>query len=100
MELPDPEIKNFLVFSLKKFFLYFGKWNFLATSLKNSYISGANFKVPSSKKSSYIFLIFLKNKFIIFFLLFLKINLYIFHHNILYQNLYSRNYLIKFLCLY
>ena len=31
-------LKKFLLFSQKKFFLYFRKWNFLATSLKNFYI--------------------------------------------------------------
>ena len=30
--------KNFLIFFQKKLFLYFGKWNFLVSSLKNSYI--------------------------------------------------------------
>ena len=34
----------------RKMFIYFGKWNFLAPSLKNSYISGGNFKVPSLQK--------------------------------------------------
>ena len=33
--------------TLKKNFLYFGKWNFLAPSLKNSYISEGSLKVPS-----------------------------------------------------
>ena len=31
-------LKKFLIFSQKKFFLYFRKWNFLAKSLKNFYI--------------------------------------------------------------
>ena len=30
MELASPKIKKFLIFSQNKFFLYFGKWNFLA----------------------------------------------------------------------
>ena len=44
MELSGPDIKKFLLFSQKKLFLYFKKWN----HLKISYISGGNF--PSSKK--------------------------------------------------
>ena len=37
MELSSPKIKNFLIFSQKKFFLYFGKWNFLTLRLKILY---------------------------------------------------------------
>ena len=31
-----PTLKKFLIFSQRKFFLYFGKWNFLASSLKTT----------------------------------------------------------------
>ena len=49
MELSGPDIKKFLLFSQKKLFLYFKKWN----HLKISYISGGNF--PSSKKKKKIY---------------------------------------------
>ena len=62
---------------IKKKIFYFGKWNFFAPSLKNSYIARKNFKTPSLRKFLKFFLFFFKNKFIIFFLFFLKINLYI-----------------------
>ena len=35
MELSTPQLKKFLIFSQKKFFLYFRKYNFLALCLKN-----------------------------------------------------------------
>ena len=35
---PSSKDKNFLKFFQKKFFLYFRKWNFLASSFQNSYI--------------------------------------------------------------
>ena len=35
---------------LFKNFLYFGKWNFVGQTLKNSYISRGNFKVSFLKK--------------------------------------------------
>ena len=35
---PSSKNKNFLIFFEKTFFLYFGKWNFLASSFQNSYI--------------------------------------------------------------
>ena len=41
-----------------KSFLYFGKWNFLASRLKTSYISGGNFIVPSLRKFLVFFLFF------------------------------------------
>ena len=47
--------------------LYFGKWDFLASSIKNSYISGNNFKAPSLKKFLMFFSYFIrvsKNKYI------------------------------------
>ena len=53
MELSAPEIKKFQEGTfraqkkkkktLQKNLLYFSKWNFLATSLKNTYISERNF---------------------------------------------------------
>ena len=64
MELSSPKIKIFLYFR----------------------------KIPSLKELLILFLIVLRNKFIIFFLLLLKINPYIFHHNILHENLHIRNY--------
>ena len=35
MELFGSKIKKFLIFSQKKIFLYFGKWNFLGLRFKN-----------------------------------------------------------------
>ena len=35
---PSSKNKNFLIFFEKTFFLYFGKWNFLASSFQSSYI--------------------------------------------------------------
>ena len=35
MELSAPRLKIFLIFSQKKFFLYFGKWSFLVLRFKN-----------------------------------------------------------------
>ena len=46
MELSGPDTKKFFLFSQKKLFLYFKKWN----HLKISYISRGNF--PSSKKKN------------------------------------------------
>ena len=34
-KIKKPALKNFLYFLRKKFFLNFGKWNFLALDLKN-----------------------------------------------------------------
>ena len=34
MEFSDPKIKKVVTFSKRKFFLYFGKWNFIASRLK------------------------------------------------------------------
>ena len=38
--------------------LYFGKWKFLTSRLKNSYISGDNFKVSSLKNFFCFFFLF------------------------------------------
>ena len=43
------KIKNILIFSQKKVFFYFGKWNFL--TVKSSYISGGNFPSSNDKKN-------------------------------------------------
>ena len=58
---------NFLIFSQKNIFLYFGKWNFLASSLKNSYIFRVKkflyFRRELGKVEKQTFLIFLWRKF-------------------------------------
>ena len=62
MELSSSKIKTLLYFSQKMFFLYFGSWNFLVPSLKNSnifsekslsYISWVIRKVKEQSFSSY-----------------------------------------------
>ena len=61
MELSRCQLKKFLIiFQQKKKFLYFGKWNCLASSLKHSYffqktiayISGENLKSLENKMFS------------------------------------------------
>ena len=60
MELSSPKIKIFIIFSQKKLFWYFGKWNFF----KTSYISEGNFQSSKSKKETRKkFLIFREMKF-------------------------------------
>ena len=65
-------LEKFLVFSPKKFFLYFGKWNILAPRLKNSYtfwsLSPKKFIISFLKKiySGKISYILLKNSCLIF----------------------------------
>ena len=59
MELFSPKIKNYLIFSQKKkkFFLYFGKQNFIALRLKNFWRELFEFKKflkKHSEKISYI----------------------------------------------
>ena len=50
---------------LRKFFLYFGKWNFLALSLKNSYFQEGTCKTRKTNKKSALkeLLIFLQKRF-------------------------------------
>ena len=61
MELSSPKIKIFIIFSQKKLFWYFGKWNFFK---KTSYISEGNFQSSKSKKETRKkFLIFREMKF-------------------------------------
>ena len=61
MELSSPKIKIFIIFSQKKLFWYFGKWNFFK---KTSYISEGNFPSSKSKKETRKkFLIFREMKF-------------------------------------
>ena len=50
MELSTRKIKKFLIFSQKKFFLYFGKCNFLKKLLSSS----KNKKEKHSEKISYL----------------------------------------------
>ena len=73
----SPLVLKIKISYIKKKIFYFGKWNFFAPSLKNSYIARKNFKSQSLRNFLKFFLFFLKNKFVIFFLFFLKINLYI-----------------------
>ena len=56
MELSGLKIENFLMFSRKKVFLYFRKWNFLALRTKNfrrepSWLE--KYKKPTLKKFLY-----------------------------------------------
>ena len=61
MELSSPKIKIFIIFSQKKLFWYFGKWNFFK---KTFYISEGNFQSSKSKKETRKkFLIFREMKF-------------------------------------
>ena len=56
MELSSPKIKNFPIFSQKKFFLYFGKWNFLFLRFKNfrrEFLEPKKFKKPLWKNFFY-----------------------------------------------
>ena len=55
MEFSSPNIKKILIFSQKRIFLYFVKWNFLALRLQNFYTLQPQSQNVSLKKISYIF---------------------------------------------
>ena len=68
MELSCLKIKKFLIFSRKKFFLYFGKWNFsvLASNFSRKKISYFFPKKTTKTHSEKISYIFSKRLFLIF----------------------------------
>ena len=65
MKISDPKTKNFLIFSQKMFFLYFGKQNFLKKPIifQEKTFVVQKIKVPTLKS----FLYFLKKKFFPYF---------------------------------
>ena len=51
MELSGPTLKKAIIFSQRKLFLYFGKWNLLK---KTSYVLGGDFMCSQNKKKTHI----------------------------------------------